>query len=437
MKVYSASTRLKHLKSSEFSLRKSFHMVMLDETLKSRMSRINKVDRQQKEVIQRYYSSLTDTKTPALSLSGNHQRERTRGVVSRPLLSSSDQWTTSSRASSRTSGIPEKQASAREQAEEVFSELIETEFNYLDRLDDLVKLFVCPLRARAEIRSVKTILTLAEIESIFSNVEAIAFRHRAFLRRLRIIDKAADPLREHFMLCRELYKPYMNEFNACAANLRKARSANPELQDLIKTAEHFSGYPIESLLVEPIQRLPRYSLLMKELVKHMERAGMSLEGLTEAHGELLEAVIELDQISNIADRRQRVAEIEELFHQQVQLSHPHRLWLCEGDVQKLSKSVLKPLKMFLLSDCIVFGKCVKKNYYKMKERINLKSIKISKGTQCLSAITGHPQERIFVINQASKDGQEIVLVAPSVLERDQWISSLKNANDTVNAFPGA
>ncbi|CBQ69493.1 conserved hypothetical protein [Sporisorium reilianum SRZ2] len=159
-------------------------------------------------------------------------------------------------------------------------ELIDTERSYVKRVDVLYQKYAIPLRTLAKNRDT-AIIPLYEAQRLFGNIGEIAGANRAFLNdleRLAAQDQDAfraglgDVLYNH-MSCFSCYTDYFANFEKAKhieRTLAKHR-AFCEFADRTKySVSDIGNTGLRDLLMEPIQRIPRYKLLIDAILKHVE-----------------------------------------------------------------------------------------------------------------------------------------------------------------------
>ena len=63
----------------------------------------------------------------------------------------------------------------------------------------------------------------------------------------------------------KVYKVYVNNFDTGLAVLGKAKAKNTKLEQFLWAARSKCGMDLESLMITPIQRIPRYEMMLAEL----------------------------------------------------------------------------------------------------------------------------------------------------------------------------
>ena len=158
----------------------------------------------------------------------------------------------------------------------IINEIFDTERTYCHHLNQCVSIYMNPLQG-------SPLITSSAHRDIFSSVDIIANTHTIFLEDLsECISTAAltssecdkkeasvGPVFLRLVDCLRLYQSYISNYdksiNALSDCLEdpKFRAWVDEQHDEHRTLS------LASILICPIQRIPRYSLLLQELLKHM------------------------------------------------------------------------------------------------------------------------------------------------------------------------
>ncbi|KAI0776132.1 hypothetical protein BD413DRAFT_261330 [Trametes elegans] len=214
-------------------------------------------------------------------------------MESEPLSPSSSQQNTNltNIGSSRVPAVTNTDA-----LNEVIRELVSTERSYVKRLRILKTDYADPLRSFA--RSKETaIIPPYEAKTLFGNVDNLLPVNEAFLTDLEKMEKMAhkggpgvgDVALKHFKTLRgfEHYRQYYakrEEAQRIFEHEMKRGSRFAEYIDRVKysTADMRNKVGLRELLMEPVQRIPRYTLLFRMMLKHMGGADPQRAPLMEA-----------------------------------------------------------------------------------------------------------------------------------------------------------
>ena len=220
----------------------------------------------------------------------------------------------------------------------IVQEFLSTERTYVDSLTTLVDAYGVALRE-------KKAISQSDYATLFQNVESILSFHRIFYADLEERIKKWNRhsvLGDLFVrLCDffKLYMQYINGFDASTdllKHLLKKKSKFRDTHEAIKINKARS-LDMASLLIMPVQRIPRYVLLLGDLVKKTDEAHPDLAKLQEALAKMRETAGYLNSQKMVAESRERMMELDQkLTHWPAdavggQLLQPARLFLFETD----------------------------------------------------------------------------------------------------------
>ena len=146
----------------------------------------------------------------------------------------------------------------------VIKELISTEKTYVNRLQITIDLFIQPLRSG-------NILSNTELNDQFGCWETISSHHREFYAQL--ITTPTDSVGGLMtVFCRGLtmYQPYLLIFEGALRKRAKLLVSNRRFNEVVEAGRVnplCEGLSMESFLVLPVQRIPRYKMLLDEIRK--------------------------------------------------------------------------------------------------------------------------------------------------------------------------
>lgn len=160
--------------------------------------------------------------------------------------------------------MPKEPGSKLSYRDHIIKELVDTERKYVQDLENLYD-----LKSSLE---TKGIITGDTIHQIFLNINAILDFQRRFLIRVETTNSMPQAVQQWgspFVTYEEsfdIYRPFI-------ANQRKAAQVASQVFDQIKAAGHPVAVDFNTLdgfLLKPMQRLVKYPLLLKDLMKKSE-----------------------------------------------------------------------------------------------------------------------------------------------------------------------
>eukprot|EP01098_Paradermamoeba_levis_P003190 TRINITY_DN1484_c0_g9_i1.p1 TRINITY_DN1484_c0_g9~~TRINITY_DN1484_c0_g9_i1.p1 ORF type:complete len:304 (+),score=81.93 TRINITY_DN1484_c0_g9_i1:213-1124(+) len=223
--------------------------------------------------------------TTATSTSIPSEKSETTSTPTTPTTTTPTTTTTTTPQSSEKLSPPEEIAQTiprvaspetQTHRDRVAQEILKTEQLYLKNLSTLVKVFLMPLRAA--VSEGNEIITTVEIRKIFSDIEVIININHELLRELepRIQNwSSTQCLGDVFLNMSKflkVYTQYVNNYNIALATINECKQ-NTKFWKFLQECEQnpeIHRTAITSFLIMPVQRIPRYELLLKELLKHTQ-----------------------------------------------------------------------------------------------------------------------------------------------------------------------
>lgn len=232
----------------------------------------------------------------------------------------------------------------------IANEIIESERVYVTLIGSICDAVITPALKKGA-------LDETEVLMIFSNLEQIRRTNQELL--LSLESEGEDSIGRIFHAYSglfKMYKEYISNHENATKILDRVRNRD-QLREILKELEddpRTSNQDIHSLLITPIQRIPRYKLLLENLLKETED---SLQ-----HEEISKA---LDSISHVAwsindhlDRTKcffEVLELQKQFSEDLQLANHNRKLVRTGLLMKKCRSADKEFTFMLFNDLLLYA----------------------------------------------------------------------------------
>ena len=240
----------------------------------------------------------------------------------------------------------------------VIKELIMTEEIFVKNLDLIYTKVMVPSLE-------KSLLGIEEYSKIFSNLQSIMKFNLTLYDKLKLklenfstlSTKIADVffgLLPYF----KLYFCYCNNFEESSKFILKMRKESNEFIKFIETMEYsesLKNMDLPSFLVMPVQRLPKYVLLFKDLLKHTEKSHPDYKNIAE----ILQKFIDINEENNkkIANyiKNLKLFELQKMFEsEKLTILTAKREFIAEEALNMISDSSLsKSTICYFLSDLIL------------------------------------------------------------------------------------
>lgn len=188
----------------------------------------------------------------------------------------------------------------------VVKEIICTEDSFIKNLDIIIQNIIFPLKLNQKLHLSQS--SLRTILSVFSNIESIRnFNEKLFLQLKHLKTNyhhliTFGRIVLGFLPFFKFYFVYCNEFEEHNLLLQKIKNDTENLDfkqftNWLKTIENtptLKNMDLISFIVMPVQRLPKYILLFKDLLKHTEESHPDYNDLQKC----LKKFIEINEENN-------------------------------------------------------------------------------------------------------------------------------------------
>lgn len=192
----------------------------------------------------------------------------------------------------------------------VATEMLTTEQSYVGSLRRVVELFIVPLRDKGN----EQVITAEERKALFSEIEVILGLNSSLLSELEermaqwSFDQCLGDIFKQFTSFLKVYTSYINNFDNSITTLAKLKQSNANFSAYLSYAEsrkECNGLQINSFLVMPVQRIPRYVLLLKDFLRHTPEDH-------DDHANVNKALADMQQVAAYIEKKKE--EAENIYH---------------------------------------------------------------------------------------------------------------------------
>ncbi|XP_074242842.1 phosphatidylinositol 3,4,5-trisphosphate-dependent Rac exchanger 2 protein isoform X2 [Saimiri boliviensis] len=250
----------------------------------------------------------------------------------------------------------------------VLSELQKTERDYVGTLEFLVSAFLHRMNQCAASKVDKNV-TEETVKMLFSNIEDILAVHKEFLK---VVEECLHPepnAQQEVGICFLHFKDKFRIYDEYCSNHEKAQKLLLELNK-IRTIRTFllncmllggrknTDVPLEGYLVTPIQRICKYPLILKELLKRTPRKHSDYAAVMEA----LQAMKAVCSNINEAKRQMEKLEVLEEWQSHIEgwegsnITDTCTEMLMCGILLKISSGNIQERVFFLFDNLLVYCK---------------------------------------------------------------------------------
>ncbi|KRZ80025.1 putative protein tag-52 [Trichinella papuae] len=318
----------------------------------------------------------------------------------------------SSHAEKCDGDLPE--SSTETQLAKIYDEFVTSERHYLEHLDLVIRYFADPLLC-------SKILTQREVANIFGDLRSIRLVNQVLYDRLMAGLEIAEAFGDliHFM---KLYSAYGRNYSASQQLLLQLLEKNKQFRQFCEMQECLpvlKGLKLAALLITPIQRIPRYKLLLEQILKLLDnssRQHLQISKLVQQIGALAETVDScIEEFENSA----KIIAVQNMLDGCApKLVMPGRKLLKEGLLSKMSSSNsgFRHRMFWLFTDIILYAKPAmkKKNRYQCCCILPLRHCMIER-------ILGRSMFRLICKDEV------LLLHAEQYSVMDEWVVAIENA----------
>ena len=156
------------------------------------------------------------------------------------------------------------------------------------------------------------------------------------------------------------YTQYCNQFEESNALLHRELDDNSKFKKFVKKGvkdARCKGLDLESFLIMPVQRIPRYILLLRDMLKHTASDHADNPKLQESIGVMSGVAKEVNDSVARFQRSAKLLSIEQELRIDIGLVQPNRSFVEERLVANLMPGRSKPrnIKLYLLNDMLIFA----------------------------------------------------------------------------------
>lgn len=243
----------------------------------------------------------------------------------------------------------------REAAREIYT----SEEAYVKSLNEMISLWKTPMKS-------KGIVTDSECSVLFGNIETLVQINTVLLNEVKVrmeiwtdSTKVGDVFVKNSMYLRA-YKSYYETYND-AQNILQALAKKKSYTQFAKGAEssttplHGQHATLDKLLTLPFQRVPRYLMLLREVLNKTPAEHPDHAELQEALNQIAGVASELEKgIADAQFAKRLQAVISRNYIGLSPLLVPHRILHTEGEIEVSVQGTLKANVALLFNDVIAF-----------------------------------------------------------------------------------
>lgn len=339
---------------------------------------------------------------------------------------------------SRPSGGNKVSSNEPRTRDQIIREIVTTEETYLRSLSTIIEHYVLPLRKLK-------IISQEVLSNLFSNIEMITDFHKLFLDHLKKSKSSIPSIFLQYADWLKIYTTFVNHYQVSIETLCILKN-HSTFQDFLYQNSDEGEAALMSLMIQPVQRIPRYLLLLRELNKCTSDDHEEYWDLQEAIGKVEDIASHVNMSKKRAEEFTKLVNIQNKINarfvsmknfifkgssdKRLSLIKPNRFLVREGTIMMRSSSGFKRLKqrkLYLFNDAILWTS-VSETKPKVHGFIQIFGTSVSKTVQRRS----NGRESAFVL-ELMNQGEKHLLLFGKRDERDTWGDEVEQCINTVIA----
>eukprot|EP00475_Leptophrys_vorax_P019975 TRINITY_DN2736_c0_g1_i1.p1 TRINITY_DN2736_c0_g1~~TRINITY_DN2736_c0_g1_i1.p1 ORF type:complete len:725 (+),score=210.00 TRINITY_DN2736_c0_g1_i1:40-2214(+) len=213
----------------------------------------------------------------------------------------------------------------------VREEIISTEKTYIASLKILIEKFAHPLKAND-----KCGVTQEQAARIFSNVEIISHFHDKLYEELQRPEVNVGDIFQKYADFLKMYTQYLNGYETSMTVINSLGSSK-QFKSFLESRRQDPEVTLDlmSYLILPVQRIPRYELLLREFLKNTPEGHPEREVLAGAFEKVQSIAQHINESKRRVENMSKVLAIQNKIegNMDVPLLAPHRRLIKEGHVE--------------------------------------------------------------------------------------------------------
>ncbi|XP_034444134.1 FYVE, RhoGEF and PH domain-containing protein 4a isoform X8 [Hippoglossus hippoglossus] len=273
----------------------------------------------------------------------------------------------------------------------IASELLQTEKAYVARLNLLDQEFCTKLMEEAN----KGTFPVDVVKNIFSNISSIHTFHSQFLLpdlEKRMGEWASKPrigdILQKLTPFLKMYAEYVKNFEKAMELLKQWSDRSPQFKSTIQeiqTHEACGSLTLQHHMLEPVQRVPRYEMLLKDYLKKLPEEDPDRRDAEKSLEIIATAATHSNSAIRKSDNLKKLLEIYELLGEEEDIVHPSNEFIKEGHILKLAARNTSAMEryLYLFNNMLLY--CVPKfslggPKYTVRTRIGVDGMKVLETT---------------------------------------------------------
>ncbi|CAK6960158.1 FYVE%2C RhoGEF and PH domain-containing protein 4a isoform X1 [Scomber scombrus] len=343
-----------------------------------------------------------------------------------------DSGTTTESEHRNEEGSADQKETNEQKLFKIASELLHTEKAYVARLNLLDQVFCAKLMEEA----IKGTFPVDVVKNIFSNISSINAFHSQFLLpdlEKRMGEWESTPrigdILQKLTPFLKMYAEYVKNFDKAMEVLKQWTDRSPQFKAIIQeiqSQEVCGSLTLQHHMLEPVQRVPRYEMLLKDYLKKLPQDDSDRRDAEKSLEIIATAATHSNSAIRKSDNLKKLLEIYEMVGEEEDIVNPSNEFIKEGQILKLAARNTSAMEryLFLFNNMLLY--CVPKfslggTKYTVRTRIGIDGMKVLE-------TTNEDYPHTF---QVSGKERTLELQASSEQDKADWIKAFQ---ETIEIF---
>eukprot|EP01098_Paradermamoeba_levis_P002945 TRINITY_DN1392_c0_g2_i1.p1 TRINITY_DN1392_c0_g2~~TRINITY_DN1392_c0_g2_i1.p1 ORF type:complete len:425 (+),score=136.55 TRINITY_DN1392_c0_g2_i1:192-1466(+) len=240
--------------------------------------------------------------------------------------------------------------------QKVVEELVLSEKSYVKDLHTILSLYYVPMLE---------VLGPREMQSIFSNMEQIISVNTTFFAELQQVAQLNiqdQKIGQVFISMADFFKVYITfccNQSESIETVHLLQKKNKSFQKILNEADNSDlvrGLNFNSFMSKPFQRICKYPLLLRELLRYTPPEHPDYQGISSAMAKVEAVVADVNKGKKNLENQVKLLQIQQsLMGSNLVLAQPTRRFVCEEYVNVYKEKKMTKHKIFLFNDLVVWG----------------------------------------------------------------------------------
>lgn len=257
----------------------------------------------------------------------------------------------------------------------VIQEIVSTELTYVERLRLVLEEIFTPLRNLKILDDGDVLNQFHGLELIY-NLHSRHSIHGSTSQNLKFVD-LFDELSDNV----NIYSEYLANYEPAMQRRAQLLVANRKFADFVDKAEkeRLMGQMLESFLILPVQRIPRYRLLLEQLIKYTPEDHPDYSTVKMTYDKICEMAAYNNEAIRARENRNKVMEIMMLIDPSTRvdlMANKSRRYIRDAPLLRQCRKRYKEFHFWLFNDELLYGEKGPLRGYALNRRLALHRCKL-------------------------------------------------------------